>query len=76
MKTHNYNPSVFEVNLASAILACKKEIQEKLQDSNMKVLEIADQMDRDNPLLIFQLEDEDGDQHEVVIKVIQRPDTV
>ncbi len=74
MKTNNYNPSVFEVNLASAILACKNEIQEKLKDSKMKILEISDSMERDNPLLTFQLEDEDGDQHEVVIKVIQRPD--
>lgn len=74
MKTHNYNPSVFEVNLASAILACQEAIQEKLKESKMKIIDTSERMERDNPLVIFQIEDEDGDQHEVVIKVIQRPD--
>lgn len=74
MKTHNYNPSVFEVNLASAILACQDAIQEKLKENKMKIIDTSERMERDNPLVIFQIEDEDGDQHEVVIKVIQRPD--
>ena len=74
MKTNNYNPSVFEVNLASAIIASKDTIQEKLKESKMKIIETSERMERDNPLITFQLEDEDGDQHEVVIKVIQRPD--
>lgn len=72
MKTQNYNPSIFEVNLASAIMACKEEIQKNL--TGMKIVETSEDLNRDNPLLIFQLEDEDGDQHEVVLKVIQRPD--
>jgi hypothetical protein len=72
MKTLNYNPSIFEINLAKAISACKDEIQQNLKD--MKIVETSEEMQRDNPLLIFQLEDQDGDRHEVVIKVIQRPD--
>lgn len=72
MKTQNYNPSVFEVNLATAIMACKDEVQKKLK--GLKVVEATQDLNRDNPLLIFQLEDGDGDQHEVVLKVIQRPD--
>lgn len=72
MKTQNYNPSIFEVNLASAIMACKEEIQKNLTD--MKIVEASEDLNRDNPLIIFQLEDKDGDQHEVVLKVIQRPD--
>lgn len=73
MKTSNYNPSVSEVNLASAILECKEEIQKKLKD-NVKIVDTAEMLNQDNPLVIFQLQDEDGDQHEVVVKVIQRPD--
>lgn len=73
MKTGNYNPSVFEVNLATAILECKEEIQKKLRD-NMKIVDTAEMLNQDNPLVIFQIQDEDGDQHEVVVKVIQRPD--
>ncbi|WP_017731465.1 hypothetical protein [Nafulsella turpanensis] len=73
MKTGDYNPSVFEVNLASAILECKDEIQKKLKD-NMKIVEVSGMLKQDNPIVTFQLLDEDGDQHEVVVKVIQRPD--
>ena len=73
MKTGNYNPSVFEVNLATAILECKEEIQKKLKD-NMKIVDTTEMLNQDNPLVIFQIQDEDGDQHEVVVKVIQRPD--
>lgn len=74
MKTNNYNPSQLEIDLASAIMACKKQIQENLQES-VKIVDSQNVMDRDNPLITFHLEDEDGDRHEVVIKVIQRPDT-
>lgn len=72
MKTQNYNPSAFEVNVASAIMACKDDIQQKL--NGLKILHAAEDLNRDNPLITFQLEDEDGDQHEVVLKIIQRPD--
>lgn len=73
MKTNNYNPSIFEVNLASAILACKDEIQKNLTD-NMTIVETENLMERDNPIVVFHLQDGDGDMHEIVIKVIQRPD--
>lgn len=76
MKTHNYNPSEFEVNLASAIVACKEEIQQKLKESNLTIVETENLIKRDNPLLVFHLKDKDGDMHELVIKVIQRPDQV
>lgn len=75
MKTSNYNPSVFEVNLTSAIDSCKEEIQKKLKD-NVTIVETENLMDRDNPMLVFHLKDNDGDMHEVVVKIIQRPDQV
>lgn len=74
MKTKNYNPSQLEKDLASAIMACKEQIQQNLQDS-VKIVDSQQVMDRDNPLITFHLEDQDGDRHEIVIKVIQRPDT-
>ena len=73
MKTSNYNPSIFEVQLASAIKACKDQIEQKLGNDS-RILEIDDRIQRDNPMVIFQLEDKDGDRHEVVVKIIQRPD--
>ncbi len=75
MKTHNYNPSTFEVKLASAIVACKDQIQQKL-GNDFKIVDTDDRMERDNPMVIFHLEDNDGDPHEVVIKIIQRPDQI
>lgn len=75
MKTHNYNPSVYEVKLATAILSCQEQIQNSL-GQDLKIVETEDRMDRDNPMVIFHLQDKDGDQHEVVIKVIQRPDQI
>lgn len=75
MKTHNYNPSIFEVNLASAILACQEEIQKNLKE-DMTIVKTENLMERDNPILVFHIKDKDGDLHEVVIKVIQRPDKV
>lgn len=73
MKTHNYNPSEFEINLASAIADCEKEIQKKMKNK-MTIIEMEHLMDRDNPMLVFHIQDKDGDMHEVVVKVIQRPD--
>ena len=75
MKTHNYNPSIFEVNLASAVLACQEEIQKNLKEG-MTIVETENLMERDNPILVFHIQDKEGDLHEVVIKVIQRPDKV
>lgn len=75
MKTHHYNPSVFEVKLASAITNCKAQIQEQIGDE-FKIVDTEDRMNKDNPMLVFHLEDKDGDPHEVVVKIIQRPDKV
>lgn len=75
MKTHNYNPSVFEVKLASAIVSCQEQIQKSL-GNDLTIVETEDRMNRDNPMVIFHLQDKDGDQHEVVLKIIQRPDQV
>lgn len=73
MKTSNYNPSIFEVQLASAIKACKSQIEQELANDT-KIVDIDDRMQRDNPMVIFHLEDKDGDRHELVVKIIQRPD--
>ena len=73
MKTSNYNPSIFEVQLASAIKACKNQIEQELGNDS-KIVEIDDRIQKDNPTVVFHLEDKDGDRHEIVVKVIQRPD--
>ena len=72
MKTISYNPSSLELEFAEAILKLRDEISENINSN--RILEIKKNGEADNPSLIFFLEDHDGDKHEVVMKVIQRPD--
>lgn len=72
MKTQHYNPSPLEQTFAEAILSLKSDIQEHLNGS--KITGTKADLQADNPLVHFELEDAEGDKHEVVIKVIQRID--
>ncbi|MEM9673141.1 MAG: hypothetical protein AAF992_11135 [Bacteroidota bacterium] len=72
MKTQHYNPSPLEQTFAEAILALKTQIQEQL--TGTKITGTKAVLDADNPLVHFEIEDAEGDQHEIVIKVIQRID--
>lgn len=72
MKTKGYNPSQLEVDFAKAIGELKHEIEKYL--SGNKIINIENRITEDNPLLLFDLEDGDGDKHEMVIKIIQRAD--
>ena len=72
MKTISYNPSSLELEFVEAIMKLEGEIN-KCINSN-RILEIKKNGEEDNPSLIFFLEDDDGDKHEVVMKVIQRAD--
>lgn len=73
MKTDNYNPSVFEVKLAKAIMACTDQIQQQLGEE-MRIIDCLEHYQIDNPMITLHLEDKDGDRHELVVKIIQRPD--
>ncbi|WPP52068.1 hypothetical protein [Catalinimonas niigatensis] len=72
MQTERYNPSPLEVQVANAIEKLKEQIEEQLEHN--KIVEIKNNTTVDNPQLNIYLQDQDGDQHEVVIKVIQRID--
>lgn len=74
MQTERYNPSQLEIQVANAIERLKAQIEEQL-DQN-KIIEIKSNTELDNPQLSLYLQDEDGDQHEIVIKVIQRIDNL
>ncbi len=73
MKTLNYNPSIFEVKLAKAIMACSKQLQAQLGE-DIQIIDSVEHFQLDNPMITLHLKDEDGDIHQLVIKVIQRPD--
>lgn len=75
MRTENYNPSVFEVKLAKAIMSCTKKLQEELGE-DVRIIDSVENYQIDNPMITLHLEDGDGDVHELVIQVIQRPDKI
>ncbi|MTI38654.1 hypothetical protein [Fulvivirga lutimaris] len=72
MKTAQYNPSELEVNFARAIEDLQDQIEKHLP--NNQVIKVENKISADNPLVKFYLLDNDGDPHELVIKVIQTPD--
>ncbi|MCC5921955.1 MAG: hypothetical protein LAT68_06320 [Cyclobacteriaceae bacterium] len=72
MKTKEYNPSQIELEFAKIFEEMSDQFSEAL--SSNKIIKIENHMQKDNPMVIFHLEDTDGDAHEVVLKIIQRPD--
>ncbi len=73
MKTVNYNPSPLEVEMAKIINSLQAEINNKL--SNSKIVSIKLDIQADNPDLIIRTEDKDGDIHELMMRIIQKPDS-
>ncbi len=71
MKTQRYNPSPLEQELATAIATLKSELS---QEISSEIVTIETQLDTDNPKLNFLLKDEDGDEHVLVVQIIQRID--
>ncbi len=74
MKTESYNPSPPEVELAKAIVSIKEELNNGL--SFHTIIDINADLNHDNPRVHITTKDNDGDNHEFVIKVIQRPDSI
>lgn len=72
MKTTSYNPSPLEVEFASIIESLKEDINKKLENRNIDSFE--HRLDMDNPTLKVFIKDDDGDEHCLVLKFIQRPD--
>jgi len=74
MITKDYNPSPIEVRFVEVLCDLKNEINEKL--ANYNVISIENNTQLDNPTLDFHLQDNDGDKHEIILKVIQKPDVI
>lgn len=72
MKTPTYNPSPLEVNLADALYSLQKEIQQRLPDN--EIVDMKCETNTENPLVRFHLVDNDGDPHEIIVRIIQIPD--
>ncbi|MBS0001294.1 MAG: hypothetical protein KFF73_20080 [Cyclobacteriaceae bacterium] len=72
MKTTSYNPSELEVEIAEIIEKLKDQISDGLKDR--KIVAIEHDLEMDNPLLYFTIQDNDGDLHKMAMKLIQKPD--
>lgn len=72
MKTSSFNPSNLEVDFANALFILQKEIEKHLQDN--QIIHVESNINRDNPMVKFNLLDKDGDPHEVVVRIVQIPD--
>lgn len=71
MKTERYNPSPLEQELARAIEASKDTLSSHLAGT---LVSIKAQLETDNPKLNLLIQDDDGDQHTLVVQIIQRID--
>lgn len=72
MKTTVYNPSPIETEIANALVSLQKEIEKKLIDK--RISRMSTNLTQDNPSVKFELTDKDGDDHEVIVKIVQVPD--
>ena len=72
MKTANYNPSPLEVRFATILSGLKDVMNNQLD--GFEIYRVENNINEDNPTVQFLIADRDGDKHQVIIKVIQRPD--
>lgn len=71
MKTERYNPSPLEQELARAIEATKDTLSSHLSGT---IVSIDIELEADNPRLKLLIRDADGEQHTLVVQIIQRID--
>ncbi len=74
MNTTAYNPSPLEVELANVLEDLRESINDKLNGNT--IINIDKNTNLDNPILRITTEDEDGDKHMVILKIIQKPDSL
>lgn len=72
MITKDYNPSPIEVKFVEAMCELKDQIEQQLGSYNVTKVESNTKLD--NPTVNLFLKDADGDEHELIVKVIQKPD--
>jgi hypothetical protein len=76
MKTLSYNPSPLEVEIARILQDFTSEIGSRLLNRKIvsTAVNLAVNLELDNPTLHYEIADADGDRHVITIKIIQKPD--
>ena len=72
MKTNRYNPSPLELAFTEALQNITNHLQPLLTNYQIEAVDIS--KESDNPFLLYKVLDAEGDRHELIIQVIQRPD--
>ena len=72
MITKNYNPSPLEVKIVEVLHELREEINAKLD--GFSITGVESNKNLDNPIIEFYLQDNDGDAHDLILKIIQKPD--
>ncbi|MBM3177684.1 MAG: hypothetical protein FJZ78_06715 [Bacteroidetes bacterium] len=72
MKTIKYNPSTLEMDLTNALVALQKQIESHLQHN--RITKIEPDLEKENPIITFHLTDNEGDKHELMVRIFQVPD--
>ena len=73
MKTESYDPGKLEVEMANIMLKIRNELESGLSDNTIE--SISANIKLDNPQVHIKTGDNDGDPHEVILRIIQKTDT-
>jgi len=71
MKFTSFNPSELEIIVSEAVNSLKPSIEEKIP--GYKISSSSLDLNKDNPQISLTLTDTDGDNHNMVIAFIHRP---
>ncbi len=71
MKFTTFNPSELEIIVSEAVNSLKPSIEEKIPGFRISASRL--ELNKDNPQISLTLTDTDGDNHNLVIAFIHRP---
>lgn len=74
MKTMTYNPSPLEIEFANILEELQDQIESRLNGN--KIVAFDKNSNMDNPLVRITLQDKEGDKHMMILKIIQKPDSM
>ncbi len=74
MKTNQYNPSPLELDFKTALHQVTNHLGPLLPNYQIEAVDVL--KESDNPILLYKILDSDGDRHELILQVIQRPDGI
>ena len=72
MKTTQFNPSQIELDFQQVLLSASAFFEQALPQYKIENIEVWSK--KDNPSVLLKFSDSEGDKHELVVSLIQRPE--